>query len=116
MKTFAVLPLLALVASLSLFLPSRTAQAVPLGGGTPTPGGSQGDEGGSKLSDCLQKCFDQYNQNVRDCKETCWVCTFSILGICISGHHDEACLTACRNLASEILEECKAECVPPPQP
>lgn len=65
----------------------------------------------SNRAHCLQECFEQYSDNIRDCKSVCWICDFSLFGACLSGHHDTACMTECRGIAKDTYDACRAACV-----
>ena len=60
-------------------------------------------------AECLQACWDQYQEDIKKCKDACWVCDVWILW-CWSGHVDEECLADCKEAAKEAYEACKAEC------
>ena len=63
---------------------------------------------------CLQRCLAQYQDNLDDCEDSCFVCDFWLL-FCVAGHTDEACRETCNAGAQEVWEACKAECPPPPE-
>lgn len=77
--------------------------------GSPTSGSAGAN---SSLSACLQACLRQFQQNVSQCKKVCWVCDYSVLGLCLEGHHDEECLRYCKDLARGVQDACAAACHP----
>lgn len=61
---------------------------------------------------CLDACFKQLSRNLNACRKACWICEYSVLGICLSGHHDVECFTYCSAAAREVHEACVAGCGP----
>jgi hypothetical protein len=65
---------------------------------------------------CLQKCLEQYRENIEKCKDACLICQRRFLFICVSRVTDESCLATCKAGAVGVYEACKAECPELPQP
>jgi hypothetical protein len=75
------------------------------------PASAQDSEGETR-AECLQRCFDQYIENLEACEDACYVCDTWIIFFCASGHTDQACFTNCTNEAKRVHEACKRECPP----
>jgi hypothetical protein len=64
---------------------------------------------------CLQKCLDDFRDNMDECEDSCFVCDVWILW-CWRGHTDRDCMETCSGGADDVYEACVAECGPPPPP
>ena len=73
----------------------------------PSPAAPGADK---KTSTCLNACLQTYLSNVERCRRSSWVCTYSLFGICLEGHHDEERLRYCVNLAQAVHDACVDEC------
>jgi len=60
---------------------------------------------------CIQACFDQHIENLRNCKEVCRRCTLSVFGLCLARTTDVNCLEACHAKAEDLYRVCVAACV-----
>jgi hypothetical protein len=61
----------------------------------------------------LQECFDQYQQNLNDCDESCSHCRLSFLFICFVTTTSDSCLADCGAAARDAWMACKAACAQP---
>jgi hypothetical protein len=68
--------------------------------------------GNAAIAACKQKCLEQYNKNVENCKKTAKVCDLWILWTCFAAHTNEDVLENCLATAEDTLEACLAACVP----
>lgn len=60
---------------------------------------------------CLQKCFDEYLDDLGDCQDMCFVCDLWIV-VCIAGHTNLECVDQCAENAEDDYNDCKADCPP----
>lgn len=76
-----------------------------------SPSMSAQDSEGETRAECLDRCFKKYQENLKACSESCFVCdTWIIIFGCISGHTDEKCKKNCDAEAKRVHEACIAEC------
>lgn len=95
---------------MKLFLTSLvTAAALTISAALPTS--AQDDTKPDTYAECLQRCLDQYLENLEACHDSCWVCDVWIL-FCVSGHVDSKCFSDCSAAAKQVHEACKRECRP----
>ncbi len=59
---------------------------------------------------CMKACQREYERSMAQCKPLCFICDFSVLGICIEGHHDRECLRGCRVIAESTYVACAGGC------
>lgn len=64
----------------------------------------------AQTAKCLDRCFKDLTRNLSACRRACWVCDYSVLGICLSGHHSAECLEYCEEVARDVHAACVEDC------
>ena len=109
MKTTSLSLVLALALGLTMFLPGSSARAAP----------SPAAQTKQDYADCLARCYADLQSNLKKAKKPCWICSFSLLGACLAGHHNEDCVSKLQDEAWEVHDACVDACptpAPPPPP
>lgn len=68
------------------------------------------DNAGETRAECLQRCMTEYHNNAAACADSCYVCDFYLLFVCVAGHTDQTCYNFCIQAAKNTYLDCVRGC------